>query len=415
MEELRLSAVATRVVAWHNRHPLARRITASQVHAIGYVALPFSDPRGAAFAPAPADQPAPADEPAQGGTLRERAQARSRQQQAAGAPAGVPTVTQLAVNHQHLTADFSENFIDPLTPRQVERFARRQGQALVRAPADGPLRRVRADGGQPGGGLTLYLLTAVIETGTRKSRVLLGGGNTPAVLGLRVLAPARAVAAVLPLMAAGVAALLMNRPVGPAPLAAVVPPLAAASAASAAVPAAVPASRPAPAAQVAAAPASAAWAASAPTALAPVASAPLVTMAAPEPPASAPLDVEPRLGRIDMPSIRPQLGPHLKPQPGAASPAPATATAAPAPAPLPTVAAFALSTRLLRTRAEADQVRIAMKSLLKAVNATEVRVDVMPVGDDWRVVGMPFASRGDADKARALLVSRGMRVDVIGF
>jgi hypothetical protein len=42
MEDLRLQAVAARVAAWHNRHPLARRITAAQVHSIGYVALPFS-------------------------------------------------------------------------------------------------------------------------------------------------------------------------------------------------------------------------------------------------------------------------------------------------------------------------------------------------------------------------------------
>lgn len=37
----RLSEVAARVVAWHNRHPLARRIDASQVHSIGEVRLPF--------------------------------------------------------------------------------------------------------------------------------------------------------------------------------------------------------------------------------------------------------------------------------------------------------------------------------------------------------------------------------------
>jgi hypothetical protein len=402
MEELRLSAVATRVVAWHNTHPLARRITASQVHAIGYVALPFTDPTGMAITPPPDEAPT-ADAPA-GGTLRERAQARARQQQPSGVPEGVPTVTQLAVNPQQLAADFSENFIDPLTPRQVERFARRHGQALVRAPADGPLRHVRADGRQAnGGGLTLYLLTAVVETGTRKSRVLLGDGNKPAVLGLRVLAPVRVVAALLPLLAVGAAAFLMARPPVQAPLA-----FAAASAA---------ASVPVPAVVVAAA----ASAASAPV---PAVAAP----AAPQPPASAPLDVEPRLGRIDMPSIRPRLGPQPKPpEPGtepatAAAPGGTAAQAAaqrpaapPAAAPLPPVAAFALSTRPLRTRAEADQVRVAMKSLLKAVNATEVHVDVLPEGDDWRVVGMPFASRGDADKARALLVSRGMRVVVVGF
>ena len=31
--------LAARVVAWHNRHPLAERITLQQVHAMGWVAL----------------------------------------------------------------------------------------------------------------------------------------------------------------------------------------------------------------------------------------------------------------------------------------------------------------------------------------------------------------------------------------
>ncbi len=42
MQVLRLNEVLMRVVAWHNRHPLARRITAAQVHSIGEVLLPFA-------------------------------------------------------------------------------------------------------------------------------------------------------------------------------------------------------------------------------------------------------------------------------------------------------------------------------------------------------------------------------------
>ncbi len=42
MQALRLDEVLRRVVAWHNRHPLARRISASQVHSIGEVQLPFA-------------------------------------------------------------------------------------------------------------------------------------------------------------------------------------------------------------------------------------------------------------------------------------------------------------------------------------------------------------------------------------
>lgn len=404
MEELRLSAVATRVVAWHNRHPLARRITASQVHGIGYVALPFSDPSGVPVAAA-AESAEPAgnagDDSAGGGTLRQRAEARARQQQDAGA--GVPVVTQLAVDLQQLAPDFSEDFIDPLTPRQVARFARARGQALVRAPSDGPVRRIRADGRQPeGGGLTLYLLTAVIETGTWKSRVLVGPGDRPAVLGRRVLSAPRTGALLLPLLAAG-AGLYHATHRAPA-----VPAVAQAPAAASA-PAQLAASAPVPQTLAPAVHA----AASVPAYAAPASAA--AAASAPDVSASAPLDVEPRLGRIDMPSLRPHLGGPPPARPGEAASAGAPARAAPAVAQVPELPAFALATRLLRTRAEADQVRIAMKSLLRATSMTTVRVDVIAEGDDWRVVGMPFESREKADQARALLVSRGMRVQVVAF
>ena len=48
-------------------------------------------------------------------------------------------------------------------------------------------------------------------------------------------------------------------------------------------------------------------------------------------------------------------------------------------------------------------------------SGTAVHVDVLPVGDDWRVVGWPYADRAMADKAQALLASRGMKVQVIDF
>ena len=51
MQALRLNEVLMRVVAWHNRHPLARRITATQVHSIGEVVLPFASARPAPAAP----------------------------------------------------------------------------------------------------------------------------------------------------------------------------------------------------------------------------------------------------------------------------------------------------------------------------------------------------------------------------
>ena len=79
----------------------------------------------------------------------------------------------------------------------------------------------------------------------------------------------------------------------------------------------------------------------------------------------------------------------------------------------PTGPVFAVSTRALRTRAEADQVRVAMQSLLMTLGHAQVQVDVLPQGDDWRVVALPFPRRADAEKGRELLASRGMRVAVV--
>ena len=53
MQVLRLNEVLMRVVAWHNRHPLARRITAAQVHSIGEVLLPFAASVPALMPPMP--------------------------------------------------------------------------------------------------------------------------------------------------------------------------------------------------------------------------------------------------------------------------------------------------------------------------------------------------------------------------
>jgi hypothetical protein len=137
---------------------------------------------------------------------------------------------------------------------------------------------------------------------------------------------------------------------------------------------------------------------------------------------------------LAVPSIRPVISDEEKararqarealgvPRPTAAPAPPETATvtatspqAAQPPEPASAAAAFALTTRLLRTRAEAEQVQVAMRSLLKTIGAAGVKVDVLPLGDDWRVVALPFPQRAAVDKARVLLVSRGMRVEVVDF
>lgn len=57
----------------------------------------------------------------------------------------------------------------------------------------------------------------------------------------------------------------------------------------------------------------------------------------------------------------------------------------------------------------------AVKSLLAGSGMASVQVEVVPAEDDWRVVGWPFAQRAQAEKARTLLASRGIRLEIIDF
>ena len=77
--------------------------------------------------------------------------------------------------------------------------------------------------------------------------------------------------------------------------------------------------------------------------------------------------------------------------------------------------AFALSSRLIRTKAESEQIADAMRGLLVTGNNQQLLVEALRSGDDWRVVCWPFPSREQADKARDLLASRGMKMQVVDF
>jgi hypothetical protein len=57
----------------------------------------------------------------------------------------------------------------------------------------------------------------------------------------------------------------------------------------------------------------------------------------------------------------------------------------------------------------------AMRSLLLAAGERGVQVEIVAHGEDWRVVAWPFPRHADADKARSVLASRGMRVQVVDF
>lgn len=99
----------------------------------------------------------------------------------------------------------------------------------------------------------------------------------------------------------------------------------------------------------------------------------------------------------------------MAPPPTAAPVAPAAQAA------VPTTVLYGLTTRLLRTRAEAEQLQSAFQALLGGTAGTPLRVELLPAGEDWRVVCWPFAKRADAERARALLQARGLRVELVDF
>ncbi|MEY3253499.1 MAG: hypothetical protein RL227_2472, partial [Pseudomonadota bacterium] len=200
MSDLSAADIATRVVAWHNRHPLARRLRVADVFSVGHVALPFLDP-----AAAPPEAAA-----ASGGSLRERAMARAREAPAAAAPA--PGAV--------LQPAFRDDFIPPLSPAEVGAFGARQGIERTHEPAGAPVRRVPA---QVSGGLAWrWLLTAELRAGGARTRVLLGPAPGAPVLGRRLWSLPR-VGALAALGGAAVALVmamgLLGGAEGPAPVA----------------------------------------------------------------------------------------------------------------------------------------------------------------------------------------------------
>jgi hypothetical protein len=412
MDELRLQAVAARVAAWHNQHPFAYRITPQHVHSVGYVVLPYA----------------------------------------------VPDATETsALPQRRWQAAFVENFIAPLTPPRVAQWARRHGRVLAAMPTDAPVRIVAP---APTQGEAHYrqvvVMSAAIDVGTLSTRVLMGAGTPGTVIGPRLwhgprLAAGASAAAVVmlalswlawgahvapsqaPVMAAVVAAkpqVAAAGAVASAPTSALASVSAAAFAAASAAASAPSVERAVPAAAPAAsAPMQAAQPASA--AASSAALSPHTAAAAAPWSAQPPMDVQPQSGRVAMPALAGLISDEAKAaarahrktlpavQAAASAPAAAVAEAAtPASRALPVTPRFALATRLLRTRAEAEQFQAAMSALLRSGSAGQqgkVQTDILPEGEDWRVVGMPFTQRDEAEKTRRLLIARGMRVEVINF
>lgn len=430
-----MERLAEQIVDWHNRHPLARRIGVGDVHTIGVVALPFvrtSVPADGFVEPVLTDAVSAFDElhgtpPVSRGSvwLQRLKDLPARLL----APLGRKPRTQWRA--------FSEKFLPGLSPARIERFALAHGFTEPPAtPETRPWRVIVIDeklasarGGWP---FELYLMSAGVDVGEARTRVLSGRGIPSQIIGRRLWDPRRLAAAggLLALVLAVAAWGLWPRP---APQT-VPAPGAAASAASAPAPLASAAS----AASAVAPPASAAAAepASAPMAAASDAA---QAASAPEGSASEPAvpDIRPRLvERADGKPVPPLLrsAPADKPadksadtppaKPGAKAPEPADEARRPeAPDPrLSRMAATPGQTAVALvgppgSKAEAEALLAKMKAGLVGVhsNPDALQADVIKTPEGWRATVWPFPNREQAQLINATLVARGLKTKAVNF
>ncbi|MGN6827756.1 hypothetical protein [Paucibacter sp. M5-1] len=432
-----MDRLAEQVVAWHNRHPLAKKISIYDVHTIGVVALPFMRSGRPAAAAEPIEpvlgeeltEPAAAPPPAKPFTKKPWWQALTPLLARLGRVRGADAAWPL----------FSERFIHNLSPRRVAAFALRHGHANPPGEPDWPQREVAIDEGlmargaaQAGGAwpYELYLMSAGIDAGASRTRVLLarGAGGRMEVLGRRCLNPLPlAVLALLLLAALGLGAWWQwgGGPEAAAP---------AASAASA-VSAPAPAPAPAPISTPASAPASAPVAAPASAALEPAVSAASAASAAEPAPALPASEVQ---VAASAPDIRPRLVPSPRPRPDAPSAAPAATAASDVlsrelnrrpdppqalpqsrgePKPMPAGKQVALVGPAQASKAEAEAHLERMRAMLGQTvrEPDSLQAQVFQTHEGWRAAIWPFASREQAQLINATLIARGLRTRAVDF
>jgi hypothetical protein len=422
-----MERLAEQIVDWHNRHPLARRIGVGDVHTIGVIALPFvraSAQAGGFVEPVLTDAVSAFDE------LH-----------------GSPPVSRWAVWQQRLKdlprrfsrrprnqwRAFNEKFLPGLSPARIEGFALAHGFAEPPAtPETRPWRVIVIDeklaNAHSGWPFELYLMSAGIDVGESRTRVLSGRGIPSQIIGRRLWDPKRVALAggLLAVLVAVAAWLLWPRHAAqPAELAAPT----AASAASAASAVSTPASEHA-SAVLPAAPASPASQIESATAA-----------SAPEPatePASEPApDIRPRLvvradGKVPPPLrvSKPPENATEKPaeEPAGTAPEKAPEKAAdlrkPAPAD-PRLARLAeapdsIAVALVGppgSKADAEALLQKMKAGLAGVhsNPDALQADVIQTPEGWRATIWPFPSREQAQLVNATLVARGLKTKAVNF
>lgn len=499
-----MERLTEQIVAWHNRHPLAKRISAFDVHTVGVIALPFM--RQNRRPPLPVEPvlteevdplhnaetrdaliEGASDEEDEDGGNEPGAFSRFETDSAPRAPRGPAWLQPLQNlwfrmrrqrwgNHWQWPV-FSEEMIPGLSAASVARFALDYGYNEAPGDPHWPRRTAAVDESYVAKGsakhrggawpFELFLVSAGIDAGASRTRVLIGqgGGRSLMLCGRRCISPVRsAIAALLLLGGMAWAGWSWMHPAGEAHVAAE-PASAPAAAASKPVPA------PVASAPSAAPPPSAASAAgdlaSAPTA---AVTAPVSVASAPTPAPAAssvmnnpgnavPASELPDQASGPQPDIRPRLvtvnraasAPPLRVSGGASAPAPAAATtpdkadkkdpkaqgkaevkaetrneprteakAEPKVAPVvPPLSSkpVALVGPPSAKRTDAEAYLARMKDMLTGVtrqpDALQFQVIETPAGFVPTI--WPFATREQAQLINATMIARGMKTRAVDF
>lgn len=414
--------LAARIASWHNRHPLARRISPGSVTGIGVVAVPFAgNAHGARREPTLAQDPAA---PPAASTLRERAQTSDADETRRKPARGTPVDAR--------DRAFDEDFLPGVSPRRAANFAARVGVDVD--PSSGALPRrdlVVVPGRAARGVEWRFVGSAAIESHGRRVRILFCDGAAAPfrVVGPRIWAPGRiAIMALLPALALtslGVGRQLLNRADASAVTVASAPPIhPSMQAASSAAPAELGEQAAPRVLSATTEPAAAHDLPDEPAAEAPIiqAAASATTASVPEP---TPHMGEPGAGQRLKINLRPQLDPDQArrarlesaaaragrvQEPAREHEAPDSSKTQPNDKHI-----YAVVARATRTRAASQVMLGLMQATVDGEGAPGARADVLPSEQGYRASWWPFLRRIDAEQARDRLAKLGVPVDVVEF
>ncbi|MBW8847213.1 MAG: hypothetical protein JF607_19785 [Burkholderiales bacterium] len=411
-----MERLAEQIVAWHNRHPLARRVAVDDVHTIGVVALPFvrASAQASGFVEPVLTDAVSFDELLGAPPVSRWSVWVQRLRELAGRLGRRPRTQWRA---------FNEKFLPGLSPAQVERFALAHGFAEPpAAPETRPWRVIVIDeslaGAHGGWPFELYLMSAGIDAGSARTRVLTGRGIPSQVVGRRMWDPRRvgiAAGLLALLIAAGAWALWPRQPALPAVVE---------TAAPAASAVALPASAPASAAAPGSASSSPTEAASAPASAALGAELPASEAASEPAPDIRPHFVQRTDGKARPPLWSEKAATPVDGKPAGKASEPEAADMKPEPVD-PRLARLAQSPEKIvvalvgppGSKAEAEALLKKMQAGLVGVhsNPAALQADVIQTPDGWRATIWPFPSREQAQLINATLVARGLKTKAVNF